>query len=158
MPEVIKNYIDQGKVKFVMREFPIPSLHPRANAASEAALCAGRQGKYWEMHDILFSNQRKLSDDDLRGYAAELGLSADEFNKCFEQNESAEVIEKHVAEGKEMGVRGTPSFVLGLTDPADSNKVRITRFVRGARSYDDFAKEIDELLSGDGEAEAEGSP
>jgi protein-disulfide isomerase len=158
MPEIIKNYIDAGKVKFVMREFPIPSLHPRAAAASEAALCAGAQGKYWAMHDILFDNQRKLSDEDLRAYATEIGLDAGKFNSCVEQKDFAEQIASDVKEGKEMGVRGTPSFVLGLTDSADPNKVKITKFVRGARNYDSFAKEIDELLAGNGEAKAEARP
>jgi len=158
MPQIIKNYVDAGKVKFVMREFPIPSLHPRATAASEAALCASAQGKYWEMHDILFSNQRKMSNDDLRAYASEIGLDADKFNTCLEQKDYAEQVSKDIQEGKEMGVKGTPSFVLGLTDSTDSNKIRVTKFVRGARGYDAFAKEIDELLAGEGEAKAEASP
>lgn len=158
MPQIIENYIDTGKVKFVMREFPIPSLHPRASAASEAALCAGAQGKYWEMHDVLFNNQRKMSDGDLRAYATEIGLDPGAFNECMENKEFAEQVAKDMEEGQEMGVRGTPSFVLGLTDSADPNKVRVTRFVRGARGYDAFAKEIDELLAEGGEAEAEASP
>ena len=158
MPEIIKNYVNEGKVKFLMREFPIPSLHPRATAASEAALCAGNQGKYWEMSDALFSNQRKLSDEDLLGYASEIGLDTDEFNSCFAQKEYAEQINKDVQEGQQMGVRGTPSFVLGLTDPADSNKIKVTKFVRGARDYATFSKEIEELLAGDGKAKAKTSP
>jgi protein-disulfide isomerase len=158
MPEIIKNYIDEGKVKFVMREFPIPSLHPRATAASEAALCAGSQGKYWEMHDVLFSNQKKMSDDDLRDYAAEIGLDTGKFNTCLEQKDFAEQLGKDIEEGREMGVSGTPSFVLGITDSENPDKVHVTRFVRGARNYDAFAKEIDELLAGDGEVKAEASP
>ena len=157
MPKIIQHYIDEGKVKFVMREFPIPSLNPRADAASQAALCAGSQGKYWEMHDILFNNQRKMSDNALRGYASEIGLDAGKFNNCFEQNEYAEQIGKDVAEGKEMKVRGTPSFVLGLTDAADPNKIKVTKFMYGARNYDSFAKKIDELLTGNGEANAAAS-
>ena len=152
MPEIIKHYIDEGKVKFVMREFPIPNLQPRSAAASQAALCAGAQGKYWEMHDILFNNQQKMSDDDLRGYAAEIGLDAGKFKNCLEQKDYAEQIEKDIEEGNEMGVRGTPSFVIGLTGPADSDKIKVTKFVYGARKYAYFAKEIDELLADDSEA------
>ena len=160
MPEVVKNYVNEGKVKFLMREFPIPSLHSRATAASQAALCAGEQGKYWEMHDILFNNQRKMSDEDLQGYGAEIGLDTDKLTDCMAQEATSEQIEKDIAEGKLMGVRGTPSFVLGLTDPDDPNKVRVTKFVRGARDYDSFAKEIDELLADDedGEEKAEANP
>ncbi len=158
MPEIIKHYINEGKVKFVMREFPIPNLQPRAAAASQAALCAGGQGKYWEMHDILFNNQRKMSDDDLRGYASEIGLDASKFNNCLEQKIYVEQIGKDIEEGNAMGVRGTPSFVLGLTGPADSDKIKVTKFVYGARKFAYFAKEIDELLAGDSEAKAEANP
>jgi protein-disulfide isomerase len=138
MPEIIKNYVNEGKVKFLMRE------------------CAGDQGKYWEMHDILFSNQRKMSDDDLSGYAAEIGLDAGKYSNCLEQKDYAERLKSDIEEGKAMGVSGTPSFVLGLTDSSDPNKVKVTKFVRGARDYDSFAKAIDELLAG--EAKAEPSP
>ena len=70
----------------------------------------------------------------------------------------AEQLGKDIEEGREMGVSGTPSFVLGITDPENPDKVHVTRFVRGARNYDAFAKEIDELLAGDGEVKAEASP
>jgi predicted DsbA family dithiol-disulfide isomerase len=106
------------------------------------------------MHDILFNNQRKMSDEDLRGYASEIGLDAGKFNNCLEQKEFAEQLGKDIEEGREMGVSGTPSFVLGITDSENPDKVHVTRFVRGARDYNSFAKEIDELLAGDGEAEA----
>ncbi len=158
MPKIIKHYINEGKVKFVMREFPIPNLYPRGAAGSQAALCAGDQDKYWEMHDILFDNQRKLFDDNLRAYALEIGLDAGKFDNCLEQKQFAEQIEKDVAEGNEMKVQGTPSFVFGLTDAADSNKIHVSKFVYGARNYASFAKEIDELLVGDAEAKAEASP
>lgn len=158
MVEIIKNYVDEGKVKFLMREYPIPRLHPRATAASQAALCAGDQGKYWEMHDILFSNQRKMSDDDLSGYAAEIGLDAGKYNNCLEQKDYAERLKSDIEEGKAMGVSGTPSFVLGLTDPSDPNKVKVTKFVRGAKDYESFARLIDELLAGDAKVKTEASP
>ena len=158
MPDIVKNYINEGKVKFLMREFPIPNLHPRATAASEAALCAGDQGKYWEMHDVLFNNQRKMSDEDLRGYGAEIGLDTEKFNDCLAQGVTSEQVQKDIEEGKLMGVRGTPSFVLGITDSENPEKVRVTKFVRGAQSYDSFAKLIDELLSDGGEAKIEESP
>jgi protein-disulfide isomerase len=156
MPEIIRNYVDDGKVKFVMREFPIPNLHPRAGAASEAALCARDQGKYWEMHDILFDNQRKMSDEDLTGYATTIGLDMNAYSSCMEQKKYAEQVQKDIAEGRRMGVSGTPSFVLGLTDPEDPDKVRVLKFVRGAQPYSAFSQAIDELLADD-EAEEAGA-
>jgi len=157
LPEIIEHYIDKGKVKFVMREFPIPNLQPRAAAASQAALCAGGQGKYWEMNDILFSNQRQMWDDDLRTYASEIGLDAGKFNDCLEHQDYAGQITKDIEEGRRMGVRGTPSFVLGLTDTADFNKIKVIKLLYGARNYEFFAKEIDELLARDGETRAQAS-
>jgi len=146
MPEIIKNYVESGKLKFVMREFPIPNLHARATAASQAALCAGDQGKYWEMHDVLFANQRKMSDEDLLGYGASIGLDSAQFSNCIEQGTHSDQVKKDIEQGQELGVSGTPSFVLGLTDPDDPDMVKVSRFVRGARSYADFAREIDDLL------------
>jgi predicted DsbA family dithiol-disulfide isomerase len=99
-----------------------------------------------------------MSDDDLRAYASEIGLDTGKFNNCIKQKVYAEQIAKNVEEGKEMGVSGTPSFVLGITDSENPDKVHVTRFVHGARNYDAFAKEIDELLAGDGEVKAEASP
>ena len=57
-PHSRRTYIDTGKVRYVFRDFPLDSLHPQARKAAEAAHCAGEQGKYWEMHDTLFKNQR----------------------------------------------------------------------------------------------------
>jgi protein-disulfide isomerase len=153
MPDIIKNYISAGKVKFVMREFPIPNLHPRAKAASNAALCAGEQGKYWEMHDVLFANQRKMSDEDLLSYGASIDLEAAQFGDCIKQGTHSDQVNKDIEEGQELGVRGTPSFVLGLTDPGDPNTIKVSKFVRGAQAYDAFAKEIDDLLAEVGEPE-----
>lgn len=158
MPKIIEHYIKNGKLKFVAREFPIPNLQPRAAAASQAALCAGGQGKYWEMHDILFYNQRNLWDDNLRAYASQVGLDTSKFNDCLAREDYAGQIAKDIEEGQAMGVRGTPSFVLGLTDPTDHNRIKVTKFVYGARPYEVFAQAIEELLAGDGEARAAASP
>lgn len=158
VPDLVKNYIDQGKLKLVMREFPIASIHPRATPASQAALCAGAQGKYWEMHDLLFDNPRNLSDEDFKNHGEALQLNIDEFTFCVEQGSFTEQIQKDLEEGKEMGVRGTPSFVLGYTDSGDPNNVRVTKFVRGARGYDSFAQEIDELLNAEEQSGDEAGP
>ena len=73
-PKLKSEYIDTGKVKFVMRENPILSIHSKAMGASIAALCAGEQGKYWDMHNMLFDNQRELAEDNLKAYAGTIGL------------------------------------------------------------------------------------
>ena len=151
MPTLVKEYVETGKLKYVMRESPIESIHPRAMPASQAALCAHEQGQYWEMHNRLFDNQRELTDENLKAWAAELGLDTAAFNACLDGNKHQEAVNDDMAVGRELGVRGTPGFVLGLTDPNDTNKARMTEFIKGAQPLDSFKRAIDKLL-----AEAEG--
>lgn len=146
LTQLQKNYIDTGKLRFVMREFPIPNLHPRAYAASVAVLCAGDQGDYWGMHDALFNDQKAKQDEDFKAMADTLGLDAAAFNTCLSSKQFDEQIKADQAEGRKLGISGTPSFVLGLTDPKDSSKVHLTKFIRGAQPYTSFAAAVDELL------------
>jgi protein-disulfide isomerase len=146
MPEIVKQYVDSGKVRIVMREMPIESIHPLALAASNAALCAREQGQYWAMHDLLFANQKSLQPADLKAHAVTLGLDTAAFDACLDENRFADEIKAGQAEGQKLGISGTPSFVAGLTDPQDSNKVRLTKFVRGAQPLANFQQVLDGLL------------
>ncbi len=148
MPELIKNYVDTGKVRFVMREYPIPNLHPRAEAAAVAVLCAGDQGQYWGMHDAMFADQKANKDEDFKAMANTLGLDSAAFDTCYASGKFDAQIKADIAEGQKLGISGTPSFVVGLTDPKDPNKVHLTKFIRGAQPYTSFAANIDELLKG----------
>jgi protein-disulfide isomerase len=147
MPALVKDYVDTGKVKIVMREYPIESIHSRALVASQAALCANEQGKYWEMHDIMFDNQKQLASDDLKAYALSLGLETGTFDACLDEGKYEAQIRVYQAEGQKLGVTGTPSFVVGLTDPKDPDKVRLTTFIHGAKQLPAFQQAIDELLT-----------
>lgn len=153
MPQLIENYVDTGKLRFVMREYPIANLHPRAEAAAVAVLCAGDQGQYWGMHDALFANQKAHTDEDFKSMAESLGLDAAAFDTCVASNKFDSQIEADLAEGQKLGISGTPSFVVGLTDPENPDKVHLTRFIRGAQPYATFAANIDELLKSVEEAE-----
>ena len=146
MTQLQENYIDTGKLRFVMREFPIPNLHPRAYAASVAVLCAGDQGDYWGMHDALFNDQKAKQDEDFKAMADSLGLDPTAFSTCLSSDKFAEQIKADQAEGRKLGISGTPSFVLGLTDAKDPSTVHLTKFIRGAQPYNNFAAAIDELL------------
>ncbi len=146
MPEIRKKYVDTGKLKYVMRQFPLP-MHSRATKASEAALCAGDQGKYWEVHKRIFSDQRKLSDEDLIAHAEAEGLATVTFKACLDDGKYTEQVKSDTSDGSKAGVRGTPSFLLGLTDPADPHKIKATAFIRGAQAFDAFKTKIDELLT-----------
>jgi len=146
LKQLQENYIDTGKLRFVMREFPIPNLHPRAHAASVAVLCAGDQGDYWGMHDAVFNDQKAREDEDFKAMADSLGLDAAEFSTCLSSKQFDEQIKADQEEGRKLGISGTPSFVMGLTDPKDSSKVHLTKFIRGAQPYNSFAAAVDELL------------
>ncbi len=146
MPELQKTYIDTGKLRFVMREMPIPNLHPRAEAAAVAVLCAGDQGNYWGMHDALFNDQKANKDEDFKAMANSIGLDATAFDSCVTSKKFDAQIKADQAEGQKLGISGTPSFVLGLTDPKDPSVVHLTKFIRGAQPYTAFASNIDELL------------
>lgn len=109
----------QDKIAFVFRNFPITSAHPHAKAAAATAEAAGLQGKYWEMHNLLFERQRSwssLSADErtntFANYAAELELDVDKFNQDIASNAVNQKINFDVALSKDMGVTGTPSFFL----------------------------------------------
>ncbi len=148
LPQIKKDYVDTGKVKYVMRQFPLVSIHPRATKASEAALCAGDQGKYWEVHDRIFRDQRKLSDEDLQAHAEAESLESGQFKDCLSSGKYTEQVKTDAAEGATAGVRGTPSFFLGLTDPSNSEKIMATEYIRGAQAFPSFKTAIDKMLSG----------
>ncbi len=146
-PRLVKDYVETGKLKYVLREFPIASIHPRATKAAEAALCAGDQGKYWDMSKAFFANQRKLAPEDLKAHAEGFGLDMASFSECLDGGKYAERLRKDFKDGATVGVRGTPTFFLGLTDPADPTKIRATKTLRGAQSYAAFKRAIDELIA-----------
>jgi len=146
MPTLEKEYIETGKLKFVMRENPIPSLHRNAVNASKAAVCAGGQGKYWEMHNLMFDNQKELGIDNLKAFADTIGLDTDMFKICIESEEVKKRVNADIASGVKLGAAGTPGFFLGLTDPNDPDKAKMSVFIKGARSLDTFKASIDDLL------------
>jgi protein-disulfide isomerase len=94
----------------VFRHFPLVEIHPRAQAAAEAAEAAARQGRFWEMHDILFRNQLHLEPDDLRRFAERLGLDIGTFEAQLPDETTRARIERDVQSGEASGVDGTPSL------------------------------------------------
>jgi protein-disulfide isomerase len=144
LPQIERDYIKTGKLKYVFRDFPLESIHKDAFKAAEAAECAGEQGKFWEMHTRLFENQRALSD--LSPHAKAIGIDTAKFQQCLESGKSAAKIRKDLADGQKAGVTGTPSFFLGVTQRNDP-KVKVLRTLKGAQPYTSFKDAIDGLLS-----------
>jgi protein-disulfide isomerase len=104
-----------GRLRFVYRHFPLEEPHPHALAAAEASECAGEQGKFWEMHDLLFENQRHLQPKHLQGYADSLGLDLPQFTAEMDDHVYLQRIREHVAGGRSSHVRGTPGFFVNGT-------------------------------------------
>ncbi len=146
MPQIESEYIKTGKVKYVVLDFPLESIHKNAFKAAEAARCAGEQGKFWEMHDRLFANQQALASNNLPQHAQALGLDVPKFQHCLDSEKYAADIRKDLAEGQKAGVTGTPGFFLGMTNPNDS-KVKTLKVLKGAQPYTSFKDAIESLLS-----------
>ena len=98
------------RMRFVFRNFPITTSHPHSEHAAEAAEAAAAQGRFWPMHDLLYENQRKLEDDDLHGYAAQLGLDLDAFDRDLAGHVHATRVREDFMSGVRSGVNGTPTF------------------------------------------------
>ncbi len=100
------------KVRLVYRQFPLNSTHPNAQRAAEASLCANDQGRFWEMHDLMFEDQRGLSVEALTKKAESLELDGSTFEKCLTSNKYAERVKQDVMDGTVVGVTGTPAIFI----------------------------------------------
>jgi protein-disulfide isomerase len=122
-------------VQIVWKHFPL-SIHKQAPAAHAAAEAAHKQGKFWEMHDLIFANQRELTAEKFFEYAEQLRLDVDRFKADY----ASEAVRKRVAGDTtlagSLGVTGTPAFFIN------------GRFLSGAKPFEDFKKMIDEELAG----------
>lgn len=116
---IVKRITDEfgDKITFVFRNFPLPQLHPNANIAAEAAEAAGAQGKFWEMHDILYENQNSwsaLSDptDTFVRYAEDIGIDKKKFKESITDRAFKDKINRDQSDGYALGITGTPTFYL----------------------------------------------
>jgi protein-disulfide isomerase len=108
---------------FAFRHFPLTSVHPHAEHAAEAAEAAGAQGRFWEMHDMLYENQRARHDPHLEAYATAIGLDLDRFNREMAAHVHAERVREDFMSGVMSGVNGTPTFFINGRRHDDSYDV-----------------------------------
>lgn len=125
-----EKYLDTGKVKFIVRDFPL-AFHQQAKSAAVAANCATEQGKYLEMREALFSNQASLGPEFYGQQADSLGLDKSSFVACLADSNSAASVNKDLQYGESVGVRGTPTFFIGRVE--DGKLVDATRIVGAQR-------------------------
>ena len=101
-----------NRLRFVFRNFPITTSHPHAEQAAEAAEAAAAQGKFWEMHDLLYENQKRLDAADLHSYAEELRLDVEAFDEDLTTHVHAARVHDDFMSGVRSGVNGTPTFYI----------------------------------------------
>src|SRR3989344_5639955 len=134
LPSIEEEYIKTGKVKLIYRDFPL-SFHTNAQKAAEAAECAGEQGKYWEMHDLLFAQGVQGGVAGFKQYAKTLGLNTAKFDTCLDSGAMAGEVQKDMADGAAVGIQGTPGFIVN------------GKLVSGAQPFAVFKQVIDAELN-----------
>ena len=152
-PELVKEYVDTGKVRYAFFDMPLEYLHKSAFKAAEATRCAGDQGKYWEMHERLFANQQML--EPWSAHAKALDLDVAVFDTCMNSGKSANAVRADMAAAQQLGINSTPTFFLGVTDPGNPARVKGLSLVRGALPFGTFKMEIDKALAADAADAAE---
>jgi protein-disulfide isomerase len=116
-PSIVQNYVATGKVYYIFRQHPF--IGNESSRAANASMCANEQGRFWDYHDMLFTNwngenQGAFTDKRLVAFAEQLNLDMNEFNSCFQSNKYQDAINQDLAKGQEYGVTSTPSiFVNG---------------------------------------------
>jgi protein-disulfide isomerase len=117
----------------VAKDFPLRS-HGQARLAAEAARCAAAESRYWPYHDRLFADQGRFAEDRLIAYAVELGLDRDAFTRCLTERRFARAVEADVVQGRALGIRSTPTFLIN------------GRTLVGAHPVTTFRSVIEDLL------------
>lgn len=137
-PQILSEYVDKGLVRYVIKDFPLESIHPQANLASQSAHCAGDQDAYFEMHGVLFERQEQWGNDKAADYftqyAGELGLNTDTFAQCLSSGKYAALVSSQIDEGIGFNIDGTPGFFLN------------GQYIYGAQPFSVFKQAIDSLL------------
>jgi protein-disulfide isomerase len=154
-PRVFDDYIKAGKARLYYRDMPLP-FHEHAMPAARAAHCAGEQGKFWEMHDSLFTDKipipgpngrsSGLATSDIDERAAKLGLDTAKLDACIASPRFADVIKHSSEEAAKMNIEGTPTFVIGTIGP-NGNIVSVKKTIIGAQPFGAFKAAIDPLLA-----------
>jgi protein-disulfide isomerase len=146
LPSLLEEYIDEGKVNLVYRDFPIQSIHPNALPAAVAAECANEQGMFWEYHDTLFEKQSGWSRLDSNAvistfsqYATDVGLEQQQFDSCLGSGKYLEEVQGDLSDGRDYDITGTPGFFIG------NEEIGFVK-LNGAQPFDSFKKVIDAQL------------
>ena len=146
LPALTKEYVDAGRVRYIFKNLPLESIHPNALKAAVAAECAGEQGKYWQLHDRMFANQRALDVPSLVNHGRSEGLDVTRFQQCINSDKYSPRIRQDQTEAGRVGAASTPTFFIAVLTPGET-KARALRQIRGAHPYPVFKTAIDSVLA-----------
>jgi len=131
--QIEEEYIETGKVKVIFKHFPL-GFHANAQKAAESAECASEQGKFWEMHDILFEKGVSGGISTFKTYAKDIGLDTSSFDECLDSGKMEDTVKANIKEGKNNGISGTPAFIIN------------GKTISGAQPFSKFKQVIDAEL------------
>jgi protein-disulfide isomerase len=142
LPEIEKRYVSTGQLRVVFRHMPLQEIHPQAVMAAETAECARQQGRFWQMHDALFADQR-LDEASLVEKARTSGVALEQFSECVRGRGGVRV--RHdLAAARALGIAVTPTFLIGRDI---GGAVKVEQILTGVREVDVFASAIESLLN-----------
>lgn len=142
LPAIKAKYVDTGLVQLAFRHFPLDAIHPRAVAAAIAAVCAQEQGKFWEFHDLLFEDVKRLSDEDITAYAGAVSLNMETFTTCLSNDgEASKRVSADRTQANSLSLRGTPAFLVGTQ--TEDGQVRVVEVIAGMPSVERLSAVLD---------------
>lgn len=141
-PILETKYVESGILQIVFRHLPLTKIHPNAQRAAEAAVCAAQQGRFREFYHLLFGGPDSLEAPNLVAAGAQVGLQQDPYRECLKQ--AAAVVEQDVRLAKELGVSRTPAFFVGVVR---GGSVTVLKTISGARPLGEFTAAIDAAVA-----------
>jgi len=143
MPQIAKNYVETGKVKYVMKQFPL-DFHAKARGASVAALCVEKlkPGRYFKAHESIFDGETALSESGYLALADSLDISQTQYKSCLGDPKMSQIVDRDMTQGQSVGVSGTPAFLVGKIE---DGKLVDGQLITGARPFSSFSSVLDRL-------------
>jgi protein-disulfide isomerase len=143
LPKIDAEFVASGKVSVVFRQFPLERIHKEAVNIAKVSVCAGRAGRFWEMHDLLFMARPVGNLNTFLSDAGQVGIEPKVLRSCIADYATEAIVKADVEEGRRLGLTGTPAFLAGIRDGA---AVLVTKKLAGARPYEDFREMLEQLL------------
>jgi protein-disulfide isomerase len=140
LPQVVEKFVTTGKVRLAFIEFPLMSIHPLAKKAALQAVCAGKQGRYWQMHEQLFQPPQ-LTERDMERFPAAIGLDTNAYQQCMNDPATTAKVAQDHALSRSLSIPGTPTFYVGR--PVAPDSVRVLRRFAQAKTFDQIAAQLE---------------